>query len=414
MQLDESKLKFTFSKKLQTICLILIGVGLALTLAQLAVPWHPHHAAGGEETAKAGAHVPMNPRFFLSLHLALMVALPLALGGVFFVAFNHVSGSAWCVSIRRVAENYFWYLPVVLVLMIVVFIGLGDVFGHWVHGDPNDHLLNIKKPWLNPSFFVGRNLFWVVIWAAFGFFLWKQSVSQDADGQVSRTKRMANISAAFCVVFGLSISATAWDLGMSLEPHWFSTMFAVYIFAGLGLTVYSSLILWGWYLKRTGHFGDSFNENHLHDLGKYLWGFSNFWAYVAFSQGMLIWYAHIPEETFFFKTRITNGWEVVSTLLVLSRFILPFYLIIRRDTKRNINWMAGVSAFIIFGQVLDMYWLAYPTLAHGDFVMFSWQELGPLAFVFGSFVLVVGKALERQSLVPKKDPRLEECLHWHQ
>lgn len=413
MQLDESKLKFTFSKKLQTICIALIGVGLALTLLQLVVPWHPHHAAG-ETAAQPGAHTPMNPRFFLSLHLALMVALPLALGGVFFVAFNHVSGSAWCVSIRRVAENYFWYLPVVLVLMIVVFIGLGDVFGHWVHGAPDDHLLNIKKPWLNPSFFVGRNLFWVVIWAAFGFFLWKQSVAQDADGQVSRTKRMANISAAFCVVFGLSISATAWDLGMSLEPHWFSTMFAVYIFAGLGLTVYSSLIIWGWYLKRTGHFGDSFNENHLHDLGKYLWGFSNFWAYVAFSQGMLIWYAHIPEETFFFKTRITNGWEVISTLLVLSRFILPFYLIIRRDTKRNINWMAGVSAFIIFGQVLDMYWLAYPTLAHGDFVMFSWQEIGPLAFVFGSFVLVVGKALERQSLVPKKDPRLEECLHWHQ
>ncbi len=413
MQLDESKLKFTFSKKLQTICLALVGIGLALTLLQLALPWHAHHAAG-EAAAQPGAHTPMNPRFFLSVHLALMVALPLALGGIFFVAFNHVAGSAWCVSIRRVAENYFWYLPVVLVLMIVVFIGLGDVFGHWVHGASDDRLLNVKKPWLNPSFFVGRNLFWVVLWAAFGFFLWKQSVAQDTDGQVSRTKRMANISAAFCVVFGLSISASAWDLGMSLEPHWFSTMFAVYIFAGLGLTVYSSLVIWGWYLKRTGHFGDSFNENHLHDLGKYLWGFSNFWAYVAFSQGMLIWYAHIPEETFFFKTRITNGWEVVSTLLVISRFILPFYLIIRRDTKRNINWMAGVSAFIIFGQVLDMYWLAYPTLDHGQFVWPSWHELGPLLFVFGSFVLVVGKALERQSLVPKKDPRLEECLHWHQ
>ncbi|MBI3396151.1 MAG: hypothetical protein HY042_09980 [Spirochaetia bacterium] len=417
MTLDSSRLQFKLPKNVMYICLGLIGAGVLLILAQIVMPWHPHHEAGHEAVkATAGGHEAYNPRLFLSLHLGLLIALPLSLGGVFFVAFNHTSGSAWCVTIRRVAENYFWYLPVVLILLgIVLFGGINSVFGHWVNADLSvDEIIRGKVAWLNKPFFVARNLIWIVVWAVFGYFFWKISVSQDSEGKVSQTRTLAKIAAGFLVVFGLTWSASSWDLGMSLEPHWFSTMFGVYMFAGLGLTTFASLILWTWYLKRTGYFGDALNENHWHDLGKYLWGFSNFWAYTAFSQYMLIWYAHIPEETFFFNTRVHGPWAVVSFILPVCRFILPFYLIIRRDAKRNINYLAGVAAFVILGQILDMYWLAYPTLAHGDFVMFSWQEVGPLLLVAGSFVLIVGKALERQSLVPKGDPRLEECLHWHQ
>ncbi|MCE9598344.1 MAG: hypothetical protein K8S54_10290 [Spirochaetia bacterium] len=415
MKLPEEKaLNFQFSPKLRMICMGLILAGMVLIGLQFLFVWHPSEAAhGGHEAA--------NPRLFMSLHLALQVALPLALGGVYFVAFNHLAGAAWCVSIRRIAENYFWFLPIVLVLMIVVFLGMGSVFSHWVHpADPNDHLLAVKRPWLNPGFFVGRNIFFVLLWLAFGFILWKKSTSQDSNPSISITRSLAKWSAVFVILFALSYSANSWDLSMSLEPHWFSTMWAPYCYAGLALTAFSSIILWIWYLKGAGYFGDSLNENHYHDMGKYMWGHSIFWAYVMICQFLLIWYAHIPEETVFYHKRIyspTMGfqpWGGVALLLVVVRFLVPFFMIIQRKWKRNLNHLASVSVAVLVGQVIDVYWVTYPTLDNGHFIMFSWQELGPLLVVAGSFIWIVGSAMTRTSLIPKGDPRLEECLHWHQ
>jgi hypothetical protein len=231
---------------------------------------------------------------------------------------------------------------------------------------------------------------------------------------------MSKLGAGFLVVFALTYSMTAWDLGMSIEPHWFSTIWAVYSFAGLALTTFSSLVIWVWYLKRNGYYGDALNENHIHDLGKYMWGHTIFWGYIGISQFLLIWYGNIPEETFFYHNRLYtetmayNPWAYVSLMLVVVRFFLPFLLIIRRDTKRNLNYLASVAVLIICGQILDLYWLAYPTLAHGDFVMFSWREVGPIALVLGAFIFIISSALSRGSLIPVKDPRLEDCLNWHQ
>jgi hypothetical protein len=253
----------------------------------------------------------------------------------------------------------------------------------------------------------------------FGFLFWRHSTRQDGDGKISHTRTMARLAAGFLVVFGLTYSFNSWDLSMSLEPHWFSTLWAIYIFAGLALTLYASLILWTVFLKKAGYYGESFNENHLHDLSKFLFGHTIFWAYMAVSQYMLIWYGHIPEETTYYHHRLVGGplenpWYIVTFLLVLTRFVIPFFLLCKREWKRDWQFMTGLSIFIIFGQVLDMYWVAYPMLDEGHFVMFSWQELGPLLFVAGSFILIVGKNLARRSLVPLKDPRLEECLHFHQ
>ncbi len=399
---DPSALQFKIPRKLLVICLTLIGVGIALIAAQIVFPWHAHGAA-----EHAG-----NPRLFKSLLLGLLIAVPLGLCGLFFTAVNHVSGAFWSVTLRRLAESYFWFLPVVALLMIAVFFGLGDNY-KWVH--ESDQLLEWKKPWLNPSFFIGRNLAWLVIWGFFGFMFWRISTRQDEDGNVSRTKLLAKLSAGFLVIFGLSYSASSWDLSMSLEPHWFSTMWAVYIFAGMALTMYASFILWIWYLKSKGFYGETLNENHFHDVGKFMFGHTIFWTYIGFSQYMLIWYAHIPEETSFFKTRTDGEWAVVSFLLPVIRFAIPFFMLIKREVKRNINYMAVVASIVIFGQIFDMYWVTYPTLNHdGSFVLFWWQELGPLFLVAGSYVLIVAKALSMKSLIPAKDPRLEECLHWHQ
>lgn len=402
------------SRNFQMTALLLVVAGAVLIGLQLLFPWHGHGAA-------EGGHGGGNPRLFLSMHLALLVTLPLGLGGVFFAAVNSITGAAWAVSVRRLAENYFWFLPFVLLLMLVIFFGgLGDVFHHWVHAPATDHLIEHKRPWLNTGFFIGRNILWVVIWAVFGFLFWKSSTSQDADGNFNHTRKRIKMSAIFLIIFGLTFSASAWDLGMSIEPHWFSTMWAVYAFAGFALTLYASMIIWIWYLKRAGYYGETLNENHYHDVGKYMWGHTIFWAYIGFSQFMLIWYAHIPEETVMYHNRIynpdmtVNSWYFVGVALILVRFLLPFFLIIRRDSKRNINWLAFVAAIHLIGQIIDGYWMAYPTLDHGNFVMISWQEVGPIVMMIGLFMLSVGWGLTKKSLIPVKDPKLEDCLHWHQ
>jgi len=409
--LEEAKINFKVSKNFKTFSIALIVIGLLIVAAQIFFPWH--HGEGEHHG---------NPRLFLSLQMAVLFALPLSLGGVYFVAFNHLAGSAWNVSVRRIAENYFWYLPVVLILMVIIFVaGMGQTFQHWATEEAvKDHLIQWKSGWLNVPFFSVRNVLWLTIWFLFGYTFYRLSTGQDKDGDARTTLKMSRHGARFLVIFALTWSAAAWDNGMSLEPHWFSTMWAVYAFAGLALTTFSSIVIWVWYLKRSGYYGDAVNENHIHDLGKYMWGHTIFWGYIGISQFILIWYGNMPEEIIFYHTRLFdnqmhyNQWSYVSLGLVILRFFMPFLLIIRRDTKRNLGYLATIACLILVGQIVDIYWLAYPTLAHGEFIPFSWQEVGPLLFVIGSFMLVVGKKLSSNPLVPLKDPRLEDCLHWHQ
>ena len=185
--------------------------------------------------------------------------------------------------------------------MAVVFIGAGDIYHHWVGASKSDKLLAWKAPWLNLTSFIIRNFIWVCLWGFLAWSLSKKSLKQDESGDVSLSRKMARQSALLIVVFGVTYSLNSWDLSMSLEPHWFSTLWAIYIFAGLALSIYSVLVLFVWYFKKKGYYGDSFNENHLHNLGKFMFGHTIFWTYMAVSQYMLIWYAAIPEEIIFIR-----------------------------------------------------------------------------------------------------------------
>ena len=419
---DESRLQFKFPSGLRNFSLAMIGIGVVLMSYHIIAPWHSAPLEAGKHAA--GDHGHHDPsRLFYSLHLALMVVLPMAACALFFLFFNHLSGAAWSVTIRRIAENYVWYLIFCLVLMALIFFGgFGDVFHHWVHAPADDALVNLKKPWLNAPFFIGRNLIIMVMWIAFGFLLYNLSVSQDSNGDVGKTRQMVRVSAIGGVLFALTFSSSAWDLSMSLEPHWFSTMWAVYIFAGGCLMLYASMILWIWYLKRNGYYGETLNENHIHDLSKFMFGHTVFWGYIAVSQFMLIWYAPIPEETIFYALRGGNSWAEgipfwawVSIVLVVLRFFLPFMLLLQREPKRDINYMAKISVLIIVGQIVDMYWVLYPTLTKKfKFDHYVLADLGPVLIAIGAFILIVGMGLSRSSLIPRKDPRLEECLHFHQ
>ncbi len=407
--LSEDKLNFKIDSKLRTTSILFIIIGIITLILQIIFPWHGHSETHG------------NPRLFFSLYLGFLVFLPITLGALFFVTIHHLSGASWSVTYRRLAENHFWFMPVVfLAFLILIFSGMDTIFHHWVHADHSDELIQHKSGWLNKSFFIIRNIIILLLWTLFGWLFWKYSTQQDLDGKFEHTPRLAKIAAVFAVLFGITISTTSWDFSMSLEPHWFSTIWAVYIFSGVLLSSFSALAIWSYFLKKAGYYENTLTEEHLHDLGKYLWGSSIFWAYVGIaSQFLLIWYAHIPEETIFFAKRLYkedfthSPWAIISLLLVLIRFVIPFFLLIKRESKRNFQWMAIASFIILLGQVIDMYWVLYPTLDHNHFVLFSWQELGSLLLYTGIYIFVVSYGLTKSKLIPIKDPRLEECLHIH-
>ncbi|MFN3604383.1 MAG: hypothetical protein ACK4UJ_06715 [Leptonema sp. (in: bacteria)] len=406
---NEDKLNFIFNSKLKTISFIFLGLGILSIVLQIIFPWHSHSETHG------------NPRLFYSLYLGFLVFLPIAIGSLFFVAVHHLSGAAWSVTYRRLAESHFWFMPVIVIIFLILMLtGIDTIFHHWTHAKETDELIKHKSGWLNKPFFLTRNVIIFFIWTLFGWFFWKYSTQQDIDGKFEHTPNLAKISAVFAVIFGITISTTSWDLSMSLEPHWFSTIWAIYIFAGVLLSSFSVLAIWSYFLKKAGYYENTLTEDHLHDIGKYLWGSSIFWAYIGIaSQFLLIWYAHIPEETIFFNYRLYNEnfshtpWALVSLVLVFNRFLVPFFLLIKRESKRNFQWMAFSSLVILLGQVVDMYWVLYPTLDHGNFVMISWQELGSLFFYSGLYILVISYGLSKVKIIPIKDPRLEECLHSH-
>ena len=400
--------QYRFKPRLKNLSLYLISAGMLLVILQLIFPWH------GQADHSTGEVSFINQRLFSSIHLALLCSIPMALGGLFFCAINHLAGSRWCITIRRIAEHSLWFLPIPFLLMLIVFYGIGDVFHHWVQAPATDHLIEIKSPYLNKTFFIVRNLIFFLLWGLFGYILWFHSVRQDRTGAFTHTQKMSRYSAIFLIIFCLTYSVNSWDFSMSLEPHWYSTMWAVYLFAGLALTTYALLILWACHFRRQGMLLKEFNENHLHDLGKFALGHTIFWGYIAISQYMLIWFAAIPEETIFFKTRSENGWLYISMGLAFIRFVIPFFLLLKQNVKRDFAYMKKIAILILVGQVWDMYWILYPTIDNGYFIFFSWQEIGPLALIAGSYIYIMATMLRKYEMIPIKDVRLQKCLDFHQ
>lgn len=199
---------------------------------------------------------------------------------------------------------------------------------------------------------------------------------------------------------------------MSLQPHWFSTIFGVYCFAGLFQSAIAVISLITIYFLKKGRLQGFVDENHLHDLGKYLFAFTVFWAYIAFSQFMLMWYANLPEETIFYIPRMAEGWVGVSFVLMMFKFIVPFLALLSRKAKRNMNSLAVVCVLILVMQYVDIYWLAYPNFNEHKAV-FSYQEVLIFLGFLGTFIFAVTKFLSKHSIIPMKDPRQHESTNHH-
>jgi len=339
--------------------------------------------------------------------------LSLSLAGLFFMALQYVTGSMWSTPLKRVPESLIGFLPVAFILMIFLFFGLHHLY-EWTHLEEvlKDPILRIKTPYLNPPFFYGRNVLFFLLWGGTGFWLVKNSLKQDHNGDVQLTRLNKKISAPFLLLFAVTFTMASFDWLMSLEPHWFSTIFGVYCFAGLFYSGMAIIIIFVVLLKKQGAFAHVVNENHLHDLGKLMFAFCVFWAYIAFSQFMLIWYANLPEETGYLIRRTEGAWTPIALALLFGKFVIPFFLLLSRDAKRNENYLFFVAIWVLAAQWLDCYWMVFPML--GEKPLFGWQEVGILLGFLGLFFLTVSFVLQRIPPVPMKDPRLLEGVNHHQ
>jgi hypothetical protein len=337
----------------------------------------------------------------------------LALGGLFFAAINHIARAGWSVPVRRIAESFTSFIPVILIGALLLVAGVKHLYP-WADAErmATDALLASKKAYLNLPFTIVR---WVIFGGLMIYFAKSMvggSLAQDKDGSETHTHKNLGHAVRFAVVFALGFSLFSVDLLMALSPYWYSTIFGIYTFAGLFQSTMAAIVLAMIYLRRQGLVKGYLTDEHMHDVAKYMKGFTVFWAYIAFSQFMLIWYANIPEETEFYILRAHGGWMAVSFGLLIFRFIVPFLALLPRGMKRNHNHLILVSVLILIMQYVDIYWLVYPNF-NDNHVVFNIWEVGIFLLFAGIFMLGVQKFWSQNSLVPLKDPRLEEAVHHH-
>lgn len=338
----------------------------------------------------------------------------LALGGLFFTAIQFITRAGWSVNIRRFAEAMTSFLPWAAVAGLAVFLFGGEHLYMWLNHDTvaNDHILHHKTSYLNFKFFLIRLIAFFGIWLFFRHKIIGNSLKQDETGADSHTLSNVKLSVIFILLFALSYSLFSVDMLMSLQPHWYSTMFGVYSFAGLFQSSIALISLLTIYSMRKGYLNGFVNENHLHDLGKFLKGFTVFMAYIGFSQFMLIWYANIPEETEFFLQRAHGPWMMISLSLLFFKFIVPFLWLLPQRAKRDPSRLKAAAILILVMQYVDIYWLIYPNFNEGVAV-FGAYEVGIFLGFFGVFWMGIQHFLSKNSLIPMKDPYRDESMHHH-
>lgn len=379
-------------------------VGLGLVLAVVGI--------GGAIALGAGADDGW-ASFTRSSLVATVYAMSFPLGAFVFVMIQHVTRSGWSVVIRRLAEIVMGTLPVLALLTFAVAVlGMGHLYS-W--SDPAkvaaDELYQWKQPYLNPTFFTIRMVVYLVVWTAMVQFFWSRSVRQDASGDPKLTIGMEKFSAPGIIIYALTVTFASVDLIMSIEAHWFSTIFGVYFFAGCIVSFFGLIAVLSMIVQGCGKLKNQITIEHYHDIGKLLFGFTVFWAYIAFSQYMLIWYGNIPEETGWFFHRQQGPWTLVSLVLLFGHFVLPFLLLISRVPKRRPALLVVLGAWVVAIHWVDVYYLILPRFGE-EYARPGLMDAAATVGAIGVLVVLAALRARGHSLVPARDPRLDESLRF--
>jgi len=337
----------------------------------------------------------------------------MAVGSLFWIAIEYIAGADWSTPIRRIPEFFGSLLWFVAIAAIPVILFSHDLY-HWTHVETvaSDTILAGKSGYLNEPFFIFRMFVVVGIWLAFYFFISRNSQNQDKSGDQKLTKINIRLSAAFILLFAFTITIAGIDWIMSLEPHFFSTMFGVYYFSGTVLAGISIITYATVKLNESGYLHPAMSNDTYYSLGALMFAFNIFWAYIAFSQYMLIWYANLPEETFWFIERMNNGWDMMALGLILFHFVIPFLVLLPRSVKTNPKTLKVMSIWLLLAHYYDLYFLIMPTYSPKAFI-FGWMEIGFILVPFGLAIFVIGWQSRKKNLVPVRDPKLERGLHFH-
>jgi hypothetical protein len=333
----------------------------------------------------------------------------LCAGCFFWTIVHHAVDAEWSVVVRRQLENIA-SLVVVLAFLFIPVIILRHYLFHWMTVPlGEDHVLDAKRGYLNWHFFLGRTIFYFAFFVIASWVLRRFSVKQDKNGSPGFTLAMRKASFTSLPLFALSLTFAGCDWLMSLNYVWFSTMWGVYLFAGAAGSSMSLLVLVITALRRAGYLRDVVTLEHYHIMGKWMLAFVVFWAYIGFSQYMLIWYANIPEETQYYIARNTQSWWNLSILLVIGRFFGPFAILLLRSIKKNPDELCWVAAWILCMQLLDIYIIVLPAM-HGTGVHLSvWDFLSVIA-IGTTLAFAYLRIVARSSLFPVRDPRLIESI----
>jgi hypothetical protein len=352
-------------------------------------------------------------QFYFSYLVGWSFCLTIALGALYFVVIHHLTKARWSVVVCRIAESLLWSFPLLALLSIPILFGMHDLY-HWTHEDvvAADPVLSGKTAYLNVPFFIIRLVLYFLIWGLVGYKLYRFSLEQDDNPDPRIPAKQRKVSAWGLVLVAVTTAFASYDFLMSLDPHWFSTIFGVYIFAGAFMSIHAVIALVAIALQQGSRpFRSAITAEHYQDLGKMMFGFVVFWAYIAFSQYMLIWYGNIPEETIWYLHRLEHGWEVHSAILLIFHFILPFLLLLPRAVKRSKPLMVLMASWLLIMQWFDLRWLAIPVL-HPENPGIQFLDITCWIGLAGIFVAGLMYRLSRHSLVPLNGPYLAASLRF--
>lgn len=391
----------------------LLGIGLVLGVAGLGGAWV---TAGGIQ------------RFAYAYLTGFEFFLTITIGAIFFVILHHLTRAGWSVTVRRVAELMAANI-VTMFLLALPLLALAPYIYRWVNPPAGDELWHFpsKMAWLNLSFWRLRIVVYFVIWGALAWWYYSRSRRQDRDGDVRHTEVLQRYAGLAVVLFAIATNWAGFDLVMSLDPHWFSTIFGIYCFVAGMLGFFAAITVLTRVLQTTGRLEGVVTKEHYHDLGKWMFGFVIFWSYVAFAQYMLQWYGNMPEETHWFARHgaSTNNfdvspWGALPLILLFGKFAIPFLGLLSRWPKRKINLLVFWAVWMLAMHFADMYWLVMPEDLHtvgGKLVLEQplaalWPALLAVVGVGGVWLAGFGLLAGGKNLIPTQDPRLDEALQF--